>query len=202
MTTHFKPSPPRNTPRHNRVRIIGGKWRSRVIEFPEAVGLRPTGDRVRETLFNWLGQTMHGRICLDLFAGSGALGFEAASRGAARVLMIESNPAAVSALNASKAVLQADCCEVRRMDAMTFLRQPQGRFDVIFMDPPFSSAVLAEALRAVTIFLEDEGKVYVEWGEPLQPLLAALPGPAWQVVKQGKAGVVHFALLCLPPSAA
>jgi 16S rRNA (guanine966-N2)-methyltransferase len=202
MTNHFKPSVPRRTRRHGRVRIIGGKWRSRVVEFPEALGLRPTGDRTRETLFNWLGQTLHEKNCLDLFAGSGALGFEAASRGAAKVLMLDSNPVAVSALKASKAMLQAECCEVRRMDAMAFLRQPQGLFDVVFMDPPFSSGLLAEALRAVTACLKAEGRVYIEWGEALEPLLATLPLPPWQVVKQGKAGVVHFALLCPPPRAA
>lgn len=195
MSTHFKPSSPRNTRRQNRVRIIGGKWRSRLIEFPDLPGLRPTGDRVRETLFNWLGQTLHGKACLDLFAGSGALGFEAASRGAEAVWLIESNPVAVAALLASKTALKADCCEVRRLEAMHFLKQCGRRFDLILVDPPFASGVLGLVLESVRGHLEQNGLLYVEWGEPIEPILQNSTGMPWQLLKQGKAGVVHFALL-------
>ena len=104
-------------PAKNRVRIIGGAWRSRVIEFPPRTDLRPTPDRVRETLFNWLGQDLTGKSCLVLFAGSGALGFEAASRGAKRVVMVERDPVAVRALQANAALLAAQSVEIRRADA-------------------------------------------------------------------------------------
>lgn len=195
MSPHFKPSSPKNPRRQNRVRIIGGQWRSRLIEFPEMPGLRPTGDRVRETLFNWLGQTLHGKVCLDLFAGSGALGFEAASRGAEQVWMIEANPVAARSLLASKAALLADRCEVRRMEAANFLKDCGRRFDLIFIDPPFSSGALWPILETVSDHLEKTGLVYVEWGEPIVPDLQKRADSSWQVIKQGKAGVVHFALL-------
>ena len=112
MTHHFKPSAAAklkgakpNDP--NRIRIIGGQWRSRIIEFPDGEGLRPTANRIRETLFNWLGQTLHDKRCLDLFAGSGALGFEAASRGAVEVVLVENNRAAMQALKRNQEKLAA-----------------------------------------------------------------------------------------------
>src|SRR5512135_1164195 len=104
----------------NRVRIIGGAWRSRIIRFPPRKDLRPTPDRVRETLFNWLGQDLTGKSCLDLFAGSGALGFEAASRGARRVVMVEHDAATFKALQASRAQLDAVAVELARADALEF----------------------------------------------------------------------------------
>src|SRR5687767_15452775 len=110
----------------NRVRIIGGIWRSRVITFPARAGLRPTPDRVRETLFNWLGQDLTGRVCLDLFAGSGALGFEAASRGALRVVMVESDAVVHRALVATREALGAVAVELPRADALEFLRGDRG----------------------------------------------------------------------------
>lgn len=202
MSKHFKPSPLRRPRGDNRVRIIGGRWRSRLLTFPDATGLRPTGDRVRETLFNWLGQTLHGKVCLDLFAGSGALGFEAASRGADRVVMIESNAEAVEALSENKRLLDAGQCEIKRGDALTFLRRPLCGFDIIFVDPPFASGVLADILGQIGPSIAHDGRVYVEWGEPIEPLLAAQPEHGWRVVKRGKAGVVHFALITAEASAA
>ena len=136
--------------RRNRVRIIGGEWRSRWLNFPDGQDLRPTPDRVRETLFNWLGQDLTGKTCLDLYAGSGALGFEAASRGARRVVLVERERVTVAALNESRAALKANQAEVLRADALEFLRlaarsaaAPGGRFDVVFLDPPFGQEWIA-----------------------------------------------------------
>src|SRR5262245_30821402 len=123
----------------NRVRIIGGAWRSRHIAFPPRGDLRPTPDRVRETRFNWLGQDLTGKTCLDLFAGSGALGFEAASRGAQRVVMVESDAPTFRALQANRELLAAGTVELARADALEFLRSDAGRYDVVFVDPPFRS---------------------------------------------------------------
>src|SRR5882757_8213648 len=125
------------TANRNRVRIIAGKWRSRLVGFPPAAQLRPTPDRVRETLFNWLGQRLDGLACLDLFAGSGALGFEAASRGAARVVMVEKDRAAFESLKASLAAIGAKQVELVFSDAFDFLGNTRGDFDVVFLDPPF-----------------------------------------------------------------
>ena len=153
-------------------------------------GLRPTPDRVRETLFNWLGQDLTGRRCLDLFAGSGALGFEAASRGAAEVVMVENNRAAFRALQENCRKLACSnimlCCE----DGLGFaLRQEAGRYDVIFLDPPFQGGYLPKALPLLADRLAEDGLVYVETGEVFEP------GAAWEVVKRAKAGKVHYQLL-------
>ena len=121
------------------MRIIGGAWRSRLLSFPSRQDLRPTPDRVRETLFNWLGQDLTGKTCLDLFAGSGALGFEAASRGARRVVMVESDAATCRALAASRDSLAAASVELKRADALEFLRSDAGVYDVVFLDPPFKA---------------------------------------------------------------
>src|SRR5882672_2237424 len=118
----------------NRVRIIGGKWRSRIVRFPPRPQIRPTPDRVRETLFNWLGQRLDGLACLDLFAGSGALGFEAASRGAARVVLVENDRAAFASLQKAKELLAADRIETVLEDALRFLATSKERFDVVFLD--------------------------------------------------------------------
>ncbi|HEV7478388.1 MAG TPA: 16S rRNA (guanine(966)-N(2))-methyltransferase RsmD, partial [Burkholderiales bacterium] len=119
--------------RKNRVRIIGGAHRGRRIAVPDRPGLRPTPDRVRETLFNWLGQRLDGLACLDLFAGSGALGFEAASRGAARVVMVENDRAAFESLKKSLAVIGARQVELVFADAFDFLRASQDGFDIVFL---------------------------------------------------------------------
>lgn len=123
----------------NRVRIIGGLWRSRLLAFPSRPELRPTPDRVRETLFNWLGQDLTGKTCLDLYAGSGALGFESASRGAHRVVMVERDLAAFGALETNRERLGAQAVELQRADALEFLRRDRLRYDVIFLDPPFGT---------------------------------------------------------------
>ena len=175
--------------RSNQVRIIGGTWRSRIIRFPPRKDLRPTPDRVRETLFNWLGQDLTGKICLDLFAGSGALGFEAASRGARRVMMVERDMAAFKALQANHALLNAAVVELQRVDALEFLRRSRERYDVIFLDPPFQAVYWPRLLVLLPPHLASAGLVYVESSG--QPKLPA----EWEVWKQGRAGQVEFQLL-------
>lgn len=127
----------------NALRIIGGTWRSRKLQFPDLPGLRPTSDRVRETLFNWLGQDLQGLRCLDLFAGSGALGFEAASRGASRVVLVEQSREACRALRGScEALGAAERIQVRETDARRFLEGAVEAFDLVFLDPPFGRQLL------------------------------------------------------------
>ncbi|HXU93300.1 MAG TPA: 16S rRNA (guanine(966)-N(2))-methyltransferase RsmD [Gallionella sp.] len=175
----------------NKVRIIGGELRSRVITFPDAVGLRPTPDRVRETLFNWLGQTLYGRTCLDLFAGSGALGFEAASRGAEQVVMVEKNPSVARVLQDNIRKLGCANVAVRAQDGLEFARRETQRYDVIFLDPPFNSDYLPKLLEILPQRLTENGVVYMESGAGLD-----VP-PPWQVLKSGKAGQVHYQLIGL-----
>ena len=171
------------------MRIIGGTHRSRWIQLPDAEGLRPTPDRVRETLFNWLGQNLDGRRCLDLFAGSGVLGFEAVSRGASAVVMIEKNRVAFLALQENSKKLACDNVMLRCEDGLEFVRREAGRYDVIFLDPPFQSDALLKVLPLLTSRLTEDGVVYVESGESFDP------GPAWNTVKQARAGKVHYQLL-------
>ena len=177
----------------NKVRINAGEWRSRVLRFPDALGLRPTPERVRQTLFNWLGQELHGQHCLDLFAGSGALGVEAASRHAASVTLVEQNPAVHRALADNAALLKASQVRLQRMDALQFLAQDKQRYDVIFLDPPFGQGWLVKLLPLLPDHLSDDGLVYAE-GE-----LALQEGDGWQVLKHGKAGAVHYHLLKYAP---
>lgn len=201
MSRHFKPSEPRKPMAAkvtNRVRIIGGTWRSRAIEFANADGLRPTANRVRETLFNWLGQTLQGKRCLDLFSGSGALGFEAASRGAAEVVMLEVHRDAVAALKTNRQKLAAMPCRVVAMDALDFLDGSREQFDIVFVDPPFASGLLPAVLKKLPKNLGSDGVVYVEWGMPIAGVLENLPGQPWEIAKQGRAGAVHFAILRVP----
>ena len=176
----------------NRVRIIAGKWRSRLVRFPPVAALRPTPDRVRETLFNWLGQRLDDLVCLDLFAGSGALGFEALSRGAARVVMVERDRAVAKALRESARALEAHA-EVVESDALAFVRKTAERFDVAFLDPPFASDLAARALEALPRCLRPEARVYVESAEKLQP---AAP---YALLREDRAGAVRYALYAYKP---
>jgi 16S rRNA (guanine(966)-N(2))-methyltransferase RsmD len=173
----------------NRVRIIGGTWRSRLITFPDQQDLRPTPDRVRETLFNWLGQDLTGLRCLDLFAGSGALGFEAASRGAKQVVMVERERGACTALEANRKTLNATQVEIIRADALDFLRGGQGVYDIVFLDPPFSNNVWDALFALLPQRLAEGALAYRESGEQV----AAPAG--WQIHKQGRAGQVNYQLL-------
>lgn len=160
-----------------------------MIEFPDAEGLRPTPDRVRETLFNWLGQDMTGRRCLDLFAGSGALGMEAASRGATEVVMVEKNHAVFNALQENVQKLKFSNLTLRHEDGLNFAARANEQFDVIFLDPPFQSDYLDKLLPLLAKQLAPEGMLYIESGKQFE---AAEP---WQVVKRNKAGAVQYQLL-------
>jgi 16S rRNA (guanine966-N2)-methyltransferase len=171
------------------VRIIGGAWRSRLLAFPSRKGLRPTPDRVRETLFNWLGQELAGRSCLDLFAGSGALGFEAASRGARRVVMVESDAAVLRALDASRTALAAAAVELKRADAIEFLRLDDGVYDVVFLDPPFQGGYWPRLAPLLPQHLAPGAVVYLESAQAPE-----LP-EGWETWRQDRAGQVTYQLL-------
>jgi len=172
-----------------RVRIVGGELRGRRIDVPALAGVRPTPDRVRETLFNWLGQRLDGAACLDLFAGSGALGFEAASRGAARVVMVEADRGAAAALRRSRDQLGAAAVEIVAGDAFVYLARGGERFDVVFLDPPFRQNALPALLAALPARLQPGARVYVEGA---QPAVAAAP---WRELKRSRAGQVSYQLL-------
>jgi len=177
------------------IRIIGGDWKRTPLPVIDLDGLRPTPDRVRETLFNWLGQRLDGQRVLDLFAGSGALGFEAASRGASRVLMVERNGRAAAQLRANQTKLGAGAIEVAEADALRLAASlAPGSFDVVFLDPPFGEGLLGRALELAAPLVAEEGFLYVESGELLDAVaIPALEG--WSVVRHGKAGAVHYHLL-------
>ena len=175
----------------SRVRIVGGQWRSRLLDVTAVPGLRPTPDRVRETLFNWLGQRVDGLRCLDLFAGTGVLGFEAASRGAAEVIMVESNPRAVRGLEAAREVLDARQVRIRRGDALEFARSatPLQQFDIVFLDPPYGPVWFPRIPPCLGGLVRPAGWLYVEDAQAHAAL------GAWQTVRQGRAGQVHFHLM-------
>ncbi|OYY02607.1 MAG: 16S rRNA (guanine(966)-N(2))-methyltransferase RsmD, partial [Mehylophilales bacterium 35-46-6] len=130
----------------NTVRINAGEWRSRLIKFPDAQGLRPTPERVRQTVFNWLGQDLTGKHCLDLFAGSGVMGFEALSRNAKSVVLVEKTTAVYRAILENKAVLKADLAQFFNLVALIFLNKNQQLLDVVFLDPPYQQGLLAKVL--------------------------------------------------------
>lgn len=176
-------------PASNRVRIIGGDWRSRLIHFPDTAGLRPTPDRVRETLFNWLGQRLDGKTCLDLFAGSGALGFEALSRGAAHVVMVEQSQSVVRSLTENARRLGATSADILNADALQYLRGPKRCFDIVFLDPPFNQPLLPAVLALLRPWLAPGASVYMEY-EPGRD-----PNTEWKILKQSRAGQVKFQLI-------
>jgi 16S rRNA (guanine(966)-N(2))-methyltransferase RsmD len=173
------------------VRIIGGQWRRSLLPVADRPGLRPTPARVRETLFNWLGQELSGWQCLDAFGGSGALGFEAASRGAAGVLIVERDPGLAASLRASRERLHAQAVQVMCADGLAVLRaQPPASLDLVLLDPPFGGDQLGPALEAAALALRPGGFVHAE--SP-QPLAGSPPGLAlW---RQARAGQVHHVLL-------
>lgn len=180
------------SPRSHRheVRLIGGQWKRSKLPVADRPGLRPTPDRVRETLFNWLGQDLSGWRCLDAFAGSGALGLEAASRGAERVLLIEKDAGIAAQLRAVAKRLRADDVEVACADAVEILKQsPPGSYDLVFLDPPYGSGQLQAALEATTALVRNGGYTYVEDDQAL-----SVPS-GWTLFRQGKAGAVFFHLL-------
>ncbi len=173
------------------VRIIGGQWKRSKLPVAARPGLRPTPDRVRETLFNWLGQDLTGWRCLDAFAGSGALGFEAASRGAADVLLLERDAALRASLQATRQRLNAAALRIEGGDAIAWMsRAPAGSFDLVLLDPPFGTDLAEHALPLATRLAAADGLIYLEARQAL-----AVPPPGWDLHRQGRAGAVHFHLL-------
>jgi 16S rRNA (guanine(966)-N(2))-methyltransferase RsmD len=184
------------------VRIVGGDWKRTPLVVVDAPGLRPTPDRVRETLFNWLGQRLDTWRCLDLYAGTGALGLEAASRGASKVVLVERDARAAAALRTARERLDAEAVEVVQGDAATYLSNTRDRFDLVFLDPPFGSAELERVLPRLAAVLAPGATVYVEADRPLAPdvpPLSAVPGLVAH--RADKAGQVHYHLLHLTPPA-
>ena len=180
--------------RRHEVRLIGGRWKRSKLPVVDAPGLRPTPDRVRETVFNWLGQDLFGWRCLDAFAGTGALGFEAASRGAAAVVLLERDRRLAAKLDESKQRLHADALRIETADALAWMaRCAAGSFELVFLDPPFDAPLLEPALPLARRLVVADGYVYVESGRPLAPETLAAQGFA--IHRQGRAGAVHFQLL-------
>jgi 16S rRNA (guanine966-N2)-methyltransferase len=187
------------------VRIIGGTWKRTPLPVPLAEGLRPTPDRVRETLFNWLGFLQSGGWhqidCLDLFAGTGALGFEAASRGARKVVLVESHPAALQQLNATRDKLAATQVSVLRADALQWAAGMTDKFNLIFLDPPYQLQLLPRLLPLCRSLLAPGGLVYAESEQPFDEESRPDWLTGWTIVRADKAGMVHYALFQLDDSA-
>lgn len=175
--------------KQNVVRINAGIWRSRMLKFPDGEGLRPTPDRVRQTVFNWLGQDLTGQHCLDLFAGTGAMGFEALSRNANQLVMIEYAKPVAKSLNKNQALLKTESCQILNMDAMQFLESNQQKFDVIFCDPPYEKKWLDKLLPILGNHLAEGGVLYAEAEYNIDA------SDDWEVFKQGRAGNVFYHLL-------
>ncbi|HEX4872181.1 MAG TPA: 16S rRNA (guanine(966)-N(2))-methyltransferase RsmD [Nevskiaceae bacterium] len=178
------------------LRLIGGQYRSRRLAVPDLPGLRPTPDRVRQTLFDWLAPVIEGARVLDAFAGSGALGLEALSRGAARVCFIEQAGPAVAAIRSALASLGAsERAELIQADALSRLRAGGGPYDLVFLDPPYAAGLLAPALAALPGWLAPGHRIYLEWPGAARPPLPA--GARW--LREKQAGQVSFGLLSLEP---
>ncbi len=174
-----------------RIRLIAGEWRGRRLPVPDRPGLRPTPDRVRETLFNWLMPVIEGSHCLDLYAGSGALGLEAASRGAARVTLVERDPAALAQLRANRDLLAAGQVEIEAGDTLAWLeRGPARAYDIVFVDPPYADQLVARSVCALLAgdWLAAQALVYLEW--PVGQT-APVAGSPW---REARAGGVRYAL--------
>ena len=189
--------------RPSQVRIIGGKHRGRKLPVADAPGLRPTPDRVRETLFNWLGQNLTGWHCLDLFAGSGALGFEALSRGAASVVLVEQVPRVAKGLQAAADLLGDPALRVVCADALAYLSRSAGAagvsgaaLDLVFLDPPYGQGWLDRIIMPLLPHLADGARLYIESEQSLPEQLA----PGLSCIRQGKAGQVHYHLYAYQPS--
>lgn len=197
-----KPAPRSTANAPHEVRILGGLWKRTPLPVALRPGLRPTPSRVRETLFNWLGQSLVGWRCLDAFAGTGALGLEAASRGAAEVVLVERDAQLVKSLGVVRARLKADTVRVETGDALAVLQQRRGQdFDVVFLDPPFAEGdndpLFRAALLAARQVVRPDGLIYLEAPRPWSPDELAQLG--LQLHRQGRAGAVAFHLLRLLP---
>lgn len=193
----------------NTIRIIGGTWRGRLIRFGKDLPIRPTPDRVRETVFNWLGQDLTGKRCLDLFAGSGALGFEALSRNAVHVTFVDQSRSVCAQLRSTATTLDAMRLQIHCCTAIEFLRRHPAhasnaarstqtgtaaqderarRFDVVFLDPPYGTVALDQVLAEVGELVAPRGAIYFE-----SDAAVAMPH-GWRIDRQSKAGMVHFGL--------
>jgi len=179
----------------NSLRIIGGKWRSRKVSFADRAEIRPTGDRIRETLFNWLMHDVSGARCLDLFAGSGILGLEALSRGAASVTFVEYQREIADHLRDNLATLAEDNYEVLNTSADDYLKQAEQTFDLVFLDPPFGTGHLIDAITTINERQLSTGMIYVESND--QSIFGSLP-EGWQIHRQKNAGEVCYGLIRMP----
>jgi len=178
-----------------RLRIVAGNWRSRLLDIADVPGLRPTSERIRETLFNWVTPCIAGARCLDLFAGTGALGLEALSRGAASAVFVEKSALAAKTLRKSIAALNTDAAKVYETDAFGFLTNVDcGKFDLVFLDPPFADERLGDLCRLLQkqSILAADASVYIE-EDRSRPVLELPDG--WQTLKTGKAGNVRYSLV-------
>lgn len=184
-----KPSTTTQHPSQGQVRINAGIWRSRLIKFPQVEGLRPTPDRVRQTVFNWLGQDLTGKNCLDLFAGTGVMGFEALSRNANSVVMVESNRFAWTSLKQNQSLLNTNHCSIFFDDVIHFLAKNTQVFDVVFCDPPYHQQWLDKVLPELKTHLSAQAIIYVEAEYALSS------NAKFNVVKSGKAGAVYYHLV-------
>lgn len=173
------------------IRIIGGNMRGRKLKFSDSEGLRPTLDRIRETLFNWLARDIYNSHCLDLFAGSGALGFEAASRGAKQVTMVELSAKVTKDLKSNCQLLKAGNIEVVNQPADRFLQMTQQKFDLVFLDPPFGKNLLKETLERLVPNLVPDALIYIEQEHASFPFV---PGQKWQQLKFKKTASFSYAL--------
>lgn len=180
----------------NRLRIIGGQWRGRRVTFPDVEGLRPSPDRVRETLFNWLQPVIDGARCLDLFSGSGALGLEALSRGAGRAVLVDRDARVLASLREQVRLLEARNAELVQADALGFLAGTPEPFDVVFLDPPYRKDLLVPCCARLTEgWLAPGARIYLEAEVELDPL----PLPAgWTLLRSKKAGQVGYHLAQAP----
>lgn len=176
----------------NQLRIIGGSWRGRKLSFAPVAGLRPTPDRVRETLFNWLDPVITGARCLDLYAGSGALGIEAASRGASSVVLVDSDPRVVATLREQLQRLGATRVEVVQSSVEGWLAASATPFDIVFLDPPFRRNLLPACIHALQCggWLAADARVYIEAESNLQPELPE----GWELTRSKRAGQVGYHL--------
>jgi len=176
----------------NQVRIIAGIWRGRRLSFAPVAGLRPTPNRVRETLFNWLAPAIHGARCLDLYAGSGALGMEAASRGAAEVMLVDNDPHVVAALGRQRESLGAHQVRVIQAEVLQWLGGPSSHFDIVFLDPPFRRKLLPPCIQQLESrgWLADQARVYIEAEKGLVPELPE----NWELLRSKMAGQVGYHL--------
>jgi 16S rRNA (guanine966-N2)-methyltransferase len=195
MGKHRQPNQSQKRDKSGFIRIISGFWKGRKLPVHDAEGLRPTIDRVKETLFNWLATDIPQARCLDLFAGSGSLGFEAASRQAEQVTMIEKNPAAFQQLRKNQQTLSATQLQIIQSDALLYLAQtpPEGPYDIVFIDPPFRQGLLEETLRLLESkqWLHEQGMIYIE-SEKEWPV-TDIPA-SWQLYREKNAGQVCYRL--------